>query len=70
MCRNCDTTEGDGLRSIPAGWSQVRAVQSHAEAVAIGPGLLEFRSFSLLDWETHSGVCPRCSDAGMPWIVK
>lgn len=53
----------DGIRKIPKGWTKVFRVRSLRESMTTyedgdpdpPPG------YSVFDWETHAGLCPKCS---------
>jgi hypothetical protein len=57
-CQYCDTDEADGVTEIPSDWTDVRFVQSLAEAYQEAPA--DDPSRSPFEWYTHLGVCPAC----------
>ena len=57
-CMYCDRGDFDGVDKIPADWVDVEEVRSYEEACR--PVAIEDRSRSVMDWETHLGVCPDC----------
>ena len=57
-CLYCDRTDFDGVGQLPADWEDIDEVQSYDEAIReVAPG---DNRRSVLDWETHVGVCPEC----------
>jgi hypothetical protein len=57
-CIYCDRGDFDGVSEIPSDWSDVQEVQSLEDALR--PVSFESDTRSVLDWETHLGVCPEC----------
>ena len=57
-CLYCDRTDYDGVNELPAGWEDIHEIQSVEEAYR--PVTEEEPQRSVLDWETHLGVCPEC----------
>jgi hypothetical protein len=58
-CLYCDRTDFDGVAEIPDDWSSVQEVQSYTESIE-PVSLDEHSTRSVLDWQTHLGVCPDC----------
>ena len=64
-CSECDCTDKDfitaaELEQCPAeGWTEITEVQSYEQACReIEPA--ETPGASVLDWQTHLGICPDC----------
>ena len=57
-CANCDRTDFDGVDELPADWTDIDEVRSFAEAIQEVD--FEDHSRSVLDWQTHLGMCPEC----------
>lgn len=57
-CQHCDTTECDGVESVPPDWTEVFEVQSYAASCEEIPA--EDQSRSPFEWYTHLGICPEC----------
>ena len=58
-CLYCDRADFDGVFELPNDWSDIQAVQSLEEA-SRQVEESDSDSRSVLDWETHLGVCPAC----------
>ena len=57
-CLLCIRDDHDGIDSIPADWCDVERIQTYDESCAdVDP---DDPVASVLDWETHIGVCPEC----------
>jgi hypothetical protein len=50
-CIGCDTTEADGVKKIPPGWTHVDKLTPR-----------DLKQQELGEWETHQGFCPVCSE--------
>lgn len=61
-CRECDTTECDGVSEIPPTWRDVMEVQSLEESLA--EVSVDEKQWSILEWYTHLGLCPSCQKEG------
>jgi len=57
-CLYCDRTDFDGVDQLPTDWEDIDEVQSCEEAIREVPP--DDKRRSVLDWETHLGVCPDC----------
>lgn len=58
-CRYCDTSEFDGVKTIPSDWTDVVEVQPYSasrEEITAGD-----TSRSCFEWYTHLGTCPTCA---------
>ena len=62
MCIYCDTDDGDDQQEIPADWTEVIEVRSIESANAEEPAWNELHYSHWLNWNTHEGVCPKCSE--------
>ena len=58
-CFYCDREDCDGISEIPDDWTDVQEVQSLTESLR-PVALDELGNRSVLDWQTHLGVCPEC----------
>jgi hypothetical protein len=58
-CEACGA-ERDGVSAVPAGWVDVHRVRSLAESRRTRPRKGE--DFTLMRWETHTGLCPECKE--------
>ena len=64
-CYDCDRSDFEFITveqlaaAIAAGWEDVREIQSLAESIDEDPP-----RGTLLDWETHRGICPDCLRKG------
>ena len=57
-CLYCDREDFDGVDTVPTDWVDVDEVRTYDEAsrpVAIGDV-----THSVMEWQTHLGVCPEC----------
>lgn len=65
-CNHCDRDDYDGVKLLPGGWSDISKRQSLAESLATydDGDLFMPPDYSVLDWETHVGICPECQLAG------
>ena len=59
-CVHCDRSDFDGVIELPTDWLNVTEVQSYESSIQPVDATDEGRS--ALDWSTHLGVCPACSD--------
>jgi hypothetical protein len=57
-CQYCDSSECDGVESIPPDWTDVFEVQSYAASCEEIPP--DDKTRSPFEWYTHLGVCPEC----------
>lgn len=53
-CIYCERTDGDGVATIPDGWTSCEEVQSRRESLQAVP------NGRYHDWFTHLGICPNC----------
>lgn len=64
-CSNCFRDDFDGVKELPSDWEGISEVQSLKEALTtyedeedgVPPD-----NYSVLDWQTHIGLCPECRD--------
>lgn len=69
----CLRDDCDGIREIPPGWTDITEHQSLKDALSTydDPGDPEPpKGYSVLDWETHFGICPDCQDVDRPVVVN
>lgn len=59
-CLQCNRDDHDGITVIPTDWSDVERIQTYDESIAEPDP--DDPLASVLDWETHLGVCPDCQD--------
>jgi hypothetical protein len=66
-CEYCDRGDCDGITAIQlraarrAGWQGIRRVQTYAQSCKTYHDPADQpTAYSVLDWETHVGVCPEC----------
>ena len=63
-CSECDE-QHDGITPeelAQLGWSDVREIQSYEEACrTYDDPADEPPGYSVLDWQTHIGLCPECA---------
>ena len=52
-CVDCDTTEADGVFTLPSGWTQIEDMTCQEPDCDS-------------DWWTHLGYCPECSKRYLP----
>ena len=57
-CACCDREDFDGIELLPTDWIDVDEVRSFEEATRQVDW--DDQSRSMLDWQTHLGVCPEC----------
>ena len=57
-CMHCDRSDCDGIDSLPDDWDDIDEVRSYEEATREVD--IHDLSRTVLDWETHLGVCPEC----------
>ncbi len=61
-CNRCDASEDeipDLKPALNAGWTQIEEVQSYEDAIQEVDA--DDNTRSVFDWQTHLGMCPRCS---------
>ena len=66
-CIFCDRNDYDGVDTLPDDWTEVSEVRSLQESMreVVLDGIFTSRvgiADSVLDWETHLGVCPECGE--------
>lgn len=57
-CMHCDRSDFDGVDTLPDDWEDIDEVRSYEEATREVP--FDDMTRSVLDWQTHLGVCPEC----------
>ncbi len=57
-CTYCDRSDFDGVDALPEDWEDIHEVRSLEEAKR--EVLFDDNSRSVLDWQTHLGMCPEC----------
>jgi len=64
-CRLCDV-QYDGIADFPPGWTDTEEVRSFERAIEPVPDGLSFNRYgdSVMDWQTHFGICPECNCEG------
>lgn len=62
-CRHCDAAF-DGIDDVPPGWSEVEEIRSYERAIEPIPDGQDRNKYgdTVVDWETHVGVCPECQE--------
>ncbi|MFO0887565.1 MAG: hypothetical protein U0790_00300 [Isosphaeraceae bacterium] len=67
-CDDCDRDDRDFITPAELaecrreGWTGIRRVQAYRQAIKIyDQPILEPPGYSVLDWETHMGLCPECT---------
>ena len=62
-CYYCDA-ELDGIDSVPPGWTEVEEIRSYEQAIEPVPDGQARNKYgdTVVDWETHVGVCPDCRE--------
>jgi hypothetical protein len=65
-CHYCDA-ELDGIDHIPADWTEVEEIRSFEQAIERIPDGQDRNKYgdTIVDWETHVGVCPECQTEHM-----
>lgn len=65
-CHFCDA-ELDGIDYIPAEWTEVEEIRSFEQAIEPIPDGQDRNKYgdTVVDWETHVGVCPECQTEHM-----
>jgi len=60
-CHYCDA-ELDGINFVPPGWTEVEEIRSYERAIEPIPEGRDRNKYgdTVVDWETHVGVCPEC----------
>ena len=60
-CHYCDAAL-DGIDCIPPVWSDVEEIRSYEQAIEPIPDGQDRNKYgdTVVDWETHVGVCPEC----------
>ena len=61
-CVRCLRDDFDGIDEIPPDWIDVGRERSYKQACTPVPFGQSYNKYgdSVLDWETHSGICPDC----------
>ena len=57
-CIHCDRNDFDGVDALPEDWEDIAEVLSYDEATR--EVAIDDQTRSVLDWQTHLGVCPEC----------
>ena len=57
-CNYCDREDFNGIDELPSDWADIHEVRSFEEATR--EIAVDDQSRSVLDWQTHLGVCPEC----------
>jgi hypothetical protein len=57
-CVYCDNQDYFDVDALPDDWDDVDEVRSHEEASK--PAAPDDMSRSVMDWQTHLGLCPEC----------
>lgn len=57
-CLHCDRNDYDSVDSLPKDWEDIGEVRSYDEATR--EVAADDNTRSVLDWQTHLGVCPDC----------
>lgn len=65
-CQSCDRGDFDGVKRLPRNWDDVRRIQSLKESLTTYEGERPPPGFSVMDWETHMGICPDCREDETP----
>jgi len=52
----------DGIDYVPAEWTEVEEIRSYERAIEPIPYGQDRNKYgdTIVDWETHVGVCPEC----------
>ena len=60
-CHYCDA-ELDGIDRVPSGWTEVEEIRSYERAIEPIPDGQDRNKYgdTVVDWETHVGICPDC----------
>ena len=60
-CHYCGI-ELDGINCVPPEWTEVEEIRSYEQAIEPIPDGQDRNKYgdTLVDWETHMGVCPEC----------
>jgi len=60
-CHYCDVAL-DGIDCVPPGWTEVEEIRSYERAIEPVPDGQDRNKYgdTVVDWETHLGVCPEC----------
>ena len=58
-CCYCDRSDFDGVDALPEDWDDIDEVRSLEESMR--PVAIDDDTRSVLDWQTHLGVCPECN---------
>jgi len=62
-CDSCFREDFDGVKELPSDWTGIREFQSLKASMSTYDELGdpdEPPGFSVLDWQTHFGLCPDC----------
>ena len=59
-CISCDRTDYDCVDVLPSDWDFIDYVQPYENSV-LPKGFSDLPNESCLDWQTHLGLCPDCS---------
>lgn len=63
-CSNCFRDDFDGVKALPTDWKDVCEKQSLTAALTTYESEEDGEppaGYSVLDWETHVGLCPECN---------
>lgn len=60
-CHYCDAAL-DGIDDVPPRWAEVEEIRSYNRAIEPVPDGHDRNKYgdTIVDWETHVGVCPEC----------
>lgn len=57
-CTYCDNQDYFDVDALPNDWQDIAEVRPYAEACK--PVAIDDQSRSVMDWQTHLGICPDC----------
>ncbi len=60
-CVECSRDDFDGVKELPTDWQDIQERQSLKQALSTyDEEAEEPPGYSVMDWETHIGLCPKC----------